>query len=178
MPPERVVRLRLRSVLAVIGMVLAVWGLFHVVSIARQVISWILIALFVALALNPAVEWFQRRGIRRRGIAVAIVYVGVLLVIAGVAYLFVPTLIDQINAFVKAIPGYIHDLTKGKGKLGFLETKYHIVEKVKEAIKKGGVARILGLSGAAISITKSVITIVVATVTILFLTLFMLLEGP
>ena len=36
----------------------------------------------------------------------------------------------------------------------------------------------LGLTGAAISITKSVISLVVATITIAFLTFFMLLEGP
>ena len=35
----------------------------------------------------------------------------------------------------------------------------------------------LGLSGAALSVTKSVITLIVATVTIIFLTFFMLLEG-
>jgi predicted PurR-regulated permease PerM len=36
---------------------------------------------------------------------------------------------------------------------------------------------VLGLSGAALSVTKSVITIIAATVTIVFLTFFMLLEG-
>ena len=36
----------------------------------------------------------------------------------------------------------------------------------------------LGLSGAALSITKSVISIVLGTITIAFLTFFMLLEGP
>jgi predicted PurR-regulated permease PerM len=36
---------------------------------------------------------------------------------------------------------------------------------------------VLGLSGVAVSITKSVITIVAATITIVFLTFFMLLEG-
>ena len=36
----------------------------------------------------------------------------------------------------------------------------------------------LGLTGAAISITKSVISLVLATITITFLTFFMLLEGP
>ena len=36
----------------------------------------------------------------------------------------------------------------------------------------------LGLSGTALAVTKSVITAVVATLTIAFLTLFMLLEGP
>jgi len=69
-------------------------------------------------------------------------------------------------------------VTTGKGRFGFLETKYHIREKVEEQIHKGGAKRLLGLSGAAISITKGVINIVVGTITIVFLTFFMLLEGP
>jgi predicted PurR-regulated permease PerM len=84
-----------------------------------------------------------------------------------------------VNDFVKALPGYVHDVTHGKGRLGFLETKYHIVERVRKAVHEGGTTKkIFGLSGTAISITRSVITVVAATVTIAFLTFFMLLEGP
>jgi predicted PurR-regulated permease PerM len=71
----------------------------------------------------------------------------------------------------------VHRLTHGRGRLGFLERKYHIVEKVREQVDKGGASRVLGLTGTAISVTKSVISIVAATVTIVFLTFFMLLEG-
>src|SRR4029077_9983731 len=61
--------------------------------------------------------------------------------------------------------------------LGFLERKYQVVEKVRAEVKKGGAKRLLGLSGAALSVTKGVITMIVATVTIVFLTFLMLLEG-
>jgi predicted PurR-regulated permease PerM len=45
-------------------------------------------------------------------------------------------------------------------------------------VKSGGVGRFVVGAGAAISVTKSVLTIIVATLTIVFMTLFMLLEGP
>jgi predicted PurR-regulated permease PerM len=176
--PERRVRFSLRSVAAVIGLIIVAWALLHVVSIAREVLTWILVALFLALAMNPAVEWFQRHGVRRRGLAVTITFLLVLAAIAGIGATFIPTLVDEVNGFVRKLPDYVHDLTHGRGKLGFLETKYHIVEKVKSAVKKRGAAKVLGLSGAAISITRSVITYIVATITIAFLTFFMLLEGP
>ena len=98
--------------------------------------------------------------------------------IGAIGYAFIPTLVSQVNDFVQAVPGYVQDLTNGKGRLGFLETKYHIVEKIRKAVKEGGATKVLGLTGAAISITKSVISLVVATITIAFLTFFMLLEGP
>jgi predicted PurR-regulated permease PerM len=177
--PERVVRFRLRSVAAVVGLLLAVWVVLHVLIVARQVVTWFLIALFLALALNPAVEWLQRRGITRRGAAVGLTYVAALVVLGAIGFAFVPTLVDQVNNFVQAVPGYVDDLTKGRGRFGFLETKYHVVEKVEEAVHKGDATkRIFGLSGTAIAITKSVISIVAGVVTIAFLTFFMLLEGP
>ncbi len=178
MIPERFVRFRARTVLSVLGIILAVAILVEVVLISRQVLTWVLIALFFALALNPAVDWLQRRGVKKRGLAVGLVYIVVFAAIALVGYVFVPPLIDQINHLVDKIPDYIHDLTKGKGKLGFLERDYHIVEKVEDALHKGGASKLFGFSGTAISITKSVVTIVVAIVTITFMTFFMLLEGP
>jgi predicted PurR-regulated permease PerM len=149
-----------------------------VVWISRHVIVWILISLFLALAMNPAVDWFQRKGIKRRGAAAALTYVLVLAALAAIGALFVPTLVHQVSEFAGKVPDYVRDISHGKGRLGFLETKYHIAERIRSAIKSGGVTKVLGLSGTAISITKSVITIVVGIVTIVFLTFFMLLEGP
>lgn len=172
------VRFSVRSVLAVIGLVIAAWALLSILTITRQVITWILVSVFLAMALNPAVEWFMKRGVKRRGAAAGVTYLLALLAIGGIGYAFIPTLVEQVNDFVQALPGYVDDLTKGRGRLGFLQTKYHIVDRIRDAVETGGAAKVLGLTGAAISITKSVITLVVGIITIAFLTFFMLLEGP
>ncbi|HEY6963205.1 MAG TPA: AI-2E family transporter [Gaiellaceae bacterium] len=177
MPPDRVVDLRARTVFRVLMIVLAVAISLEVLWVARHVISWLVIALFLALALDPLVGSIERRSRLGRGAAIGLTYLLVLVVIAAVGATFVPKLVDEVNGFVQALPDYVHNLTHGRGRLGFLETKYHIVEKVRKSVKEGGATKVLGLSGAAVSITKSVITIVAATVTIVFLTFFMLLEG-
>jgi predicted PurR-regulated permease PerM len=174
---ERLVRFRPRAILTVIGVVLAAAVALQVLWVTRSVIIWVLIAVFLAMALNPAVELLVGRGMRR-GPAVGIVFVGAILVIAGIAATFVPTLIREVNDLADAIPGYIDDLTSGRGKLGFLERDYQIVEKARDAIEKSGVGGVLGLSNTALSLTKSILNAVIAVVTIAFLTLFMLLEGP
>jgi predicted PurR-regulated permease PerM len=176
---ERVIRFRVRTILAIFGLAIAVWAVLHLVSIARHVLVWVAISLFLALAINPLVEWLQRRpGLHRRGAATSIAVLLVLLFFAAIGALFIPTVIDNVNKFVDAVPGYVHDLTKGRGRLGFLEMKYHVVEKVREQVQNGGAKRLLGLSGTAVSVTKGVVNIVVGTLTIAFLTFFMLLEGP
>ena len=175
--PERLVDFRARTILRVLLIVICVAVTLEVIWVARHVLAWVVIALFLALALNPLVGWIQRRMHLGRGLAIGVAYILVLIVLAGVGATFVPKLTEEVNGFVQATPGYVEDITHGRGRLGFLETKYHIVEKVREQIKKGGTSRVLGLSGTAVSITRSVVTLVAASITIVFLTFFMLLEG-
>src|SRR4029077_3991882 len=132
------------------------------------IMSWLLIALFLALALNPAVEFLQRNGLKRRGAAAGVTFVLAIAALAGLGALFVPPLVDQVNNFADRVPDYVRDLTHGRGRLGFLETRYHIVERVKHAIQTGGVGRLTVGAGAALTVTKSVLTAVAATLTIAF----------
>ena len=174
---ERVVRFRATTILAVLGISIAVAVLLQVLWIARQVLVWILIALFLTLALNPAVDWFQRHGVPRRGLATGLTFILALGAIALLGALFIPTVVREVNGFVEALPGYVNDVTNRKGRLGFLESKYNVTERVRSAVEDGGASSLLGLTGTALAITKGIITFIVATVTIVFMTLFMLLEG-
>jgi predicted PurR-regulated permease PerM len=175
---ERVVSFRPRTVLMVIGILIGVAIALEIVWISRHVISWIFIAIFLSLALNPAVDRLERRIGNRRGAATGVVFLATLAAIAGIGALFIPTLVHQVNDFANQVPNYLDDLTKGRGRLGFLETKYHLVQKARDALKEGGAKRLFGLSGTALALTKSVITVVLSIVTIAFMTFFMILEGP
>ena len=175
---ERIVRFRPRTILVILAIVLGVAALLWLVWHARQVITWVFIALFLALALNPLVEWLQHRGVRRRGAAAGIAFGLAIVLIAALGGIFVPTLVGEVNDFADAVPGYVEDITEGRGRLGFLQTEYQIVDRVEEAIGSGGASQILGGAGAAVDVTRSILTIVVATITIVVMTFFMLLEGP
>jgi predicted PurR-regulated permease PerM len=173
----RVVRVEARTVVNVLLIVLAFAILLEVIWLSRQVLTWILVALFLALALNPAVQFFENRGLRR-GYAAALTSLLTLLAIFGLSSLFVPTLVNEANEFVRAVPDYVEDVTEGRGRLGDLAERYDIVQRVRDAAEGGGAAGVLGISGTALAITERVITAIVAAVTIAFLTFFMLLEGP
>jgi predicted PurR-regulated permease PerM len=176
--PERIVRVRPTTVLAVLGLTFGFLLLLYITWISRQVLTWILVALFLALALNPAVEAIQRRGITNRGMATALTFLIALLAIAGAGSLFIPTLVDEAQGFVEKLPDYIRDVSEGRGPLGELAEEYQLEQRVREAVEEGGAAGLLGLSGTALAVTESVLTFIVAVVTITFLTFFMLLEGP
>ncbi len=175
--PVRVVDFLPRTVFRVVGILIAIAIVLEVVWIARHVLTWIFIALFLALALNPAVDRLERR-IKRRGLATGVIYLMALAASVGVAFLFIPTLVHQVNDFAGKVPDYLNDLTKGRGRLGFLQTKYHLVDKAREALNNGGASKLFGVSGTALALAKGIVNVVLATVTIAFMTFFMLLEGP
>jgi predicted PurR-regulated permease PerM len=176
-PDERVISFRPRTIITAAVLIVAIGVVLWVVWVSRRVLIWTFVSAFLAVALNPAVGALQRRGIHRRGAAAAVVYVLMVAIIAGLGALLIPTLVNQVNDLVDAAPGYVQDLTHGRGPLGFLETKYHVVERVQDAVKGNGSGRLAGGATAALDVTRSVITFVAGVVTIAFMTFFMLLEG-
>jgi predicted PurR-regulated permease PerM len=97
-----------RSVLRVVLIVLAVVGVLLLVRMLWVPIAWIILATFLAIALSGPVNILARR--MRRGLAIAIVYLTVLLVPIGLAGLIVPPLVRQGVDFVENLPQYSNDL--------------------------------------------------------------------
>jgi predicted PurR-regulated permease PerM len=174
---ERLVSFRPRTVLMVVGILLATFIVLQILWISRHILSWIFIAIFLALALNPAVDRVEQ-WTKRRGIAAGLVFIVALATAVAIGALFIPTLVNQVNDFAHKVPDYLDDITKGRGRLGFLQEKYHLVDKARDALDKGGASKLLGISGTAFALAKGVVTAVLATLTILFMTFFMLMEGP
>src|SRR5690348_11451553 len=80
---DRIGPCRPRTVFAVLGILIAVGVVLYVLWVARHVLSWLLISLFLALALNPAVEWLQRHGVPRRGVAAGVAFLVALGLVGG-----------------------------------------------------------------------------------------------
>ena len=176
--PERVVLFRPRTVLQVAGVLLGLAVAMWVVWVSIRVLTWVFVALFLALALEPGVRFLQDRGVKRRGAAAAVIYLSAIAVVALLGALLVPPLVDELQGLGDAAPDYVEDITAGRGPLGFLQTDYHIVDRVREATETGGGSLLGGGAGTVLDVGRGIVTGVVGFVTIVFLTLFMILEGP
>jgi predicted PurR-regulated permease PerM len=176
-PEVRVVTVRPRTILVVLGITVLVGLVLLLGYLAWHVLSWVLIAVLLAAALNPAVEVFERRGMSRPW-AASLVFLLALLVITGLGFLVIPPLLTQVSEFIEAIPDFIDDITRGRGPVGFLQDDYQIVDRIREAIEEQGTAGVLGLSEPVLDVVRSVVTAIVGVITVVFLTFFMLLEGP
>jgi predicted PurR-regulated permease PerM len=81
------------------------------VSNLATVIIYIVLALFAALGIEPVVNTLVRRGVKR-GWAIAIVFFGLTLLLVGILWLVIPTVIQQISQFVQDIPSLVNAAEK------------------------------------------------------------------
>src|SRR5688572_29357228 len=94
----------LTFILVYIGIILFVWS-------TRQVWVLLIVAFFLALALNPPVSWPAKKLFRgRRGLATGIAYLLVLSVLGILLYATVPPLVDQTQQLYNNLPEYIENL--------------------------------------------------------------------
>ncbi|WP_141898224.1 AI-2E family transporter [Paramicrobacterium agarici] len=93
--------------LVTIGVLLAV-ALGVAVSSLSTVLIYLLFAVFLALAIEPAVKWCSRRGISRPW-AIVIVFAGVFIVLGGILGFAIPILVGQIALFARSVPALIDE---------------------------------------------------------------------
>ncbi|GAC1440349.1 MAG: AI-2E family transporter [Mycobacteriales bacterium] len=159
---------------ASLGVALA-YGLVSALIAVRSVLILILISAFLAIGLNPAIEALERRGVRRGG-AVAIVLVGVLLFFVGFGFAVVPPIIDQGSQFVHKAPEYVRHL-QSNSRVASLDAKYHFLGKLKAYVDKP--ERLGGpLFGGVLGAGKVVFGAVLQAITVLTLTLYLMANLP
>ena len=148
--------------------------LLYTLYLVRSVIGLILIAVFLSIALGPAVDFFARRGVPR-GLSILGVFVCVFLVIFAIGMLVVPPVVDQVEALAQDAPGYIDDLRKNST-LRRYDDEYDISSRLTEQVA-GLPSRLGDAVGALQSVTLGVFTTLVQLLTVLTITFFLLLDG-
>jgi predicted PurR-regulated permease PerM len=160
-----------------IGALLALTMLQALAS-ASAVFILIIISIFLAAGLNPAVMFFQNRGLNR-GASVGAVMASVLLFVAAFIAIAVPPLIDQGNQLLDNAPALIKDLNNNAF-INDLNNKYGVIDslqtKIDSLIKDGQFA--ITAFGGVIGVGKAVVSGLVSTITILVLTLYFLASLP
>jgi predicted PurR-regulated permease PerM len=160
-----------------IGALLALTMLQALAS-ASAVFILIIISIFLAAGLNPAVMFFQNRGLNR-GASVGAVMASVLLFVATFIAIAVPPLIDQGNQLLDNAPALIKDLNNNAF-INDLNNKYGVIDslqtKIDSLIKDGQFA--ITAFGGVIGVGKAVVSGLVSTITILVLTLYFLASLP
>jgi predicted PurR-regulated permease PerM len=167
-------RQTLRTVLIVVAVALTL----YLIYLLRRPLTWIFIAAFIAIALAGPVNFLQRR--MPRGLAIALVYIGLILVPFALIGVLVPPIVTQANNLVEKLPQYARDFSDfvaGNSTLHRLQTDYNITQKLEEQASKLP-SRIGDAAGVLSDIGLGLVNSIFSAVTILILSIFLMGAGP
>ena len=167
-----------RAIARTVLIVVAVLMLLYVIYLLRKPLSWLVIAAFIAVAAAGPVNVLQRH--MRRGLAIALVYLGLLLIPIGLGALLVPPLVGQAEDLADNAPEYVLDVeefVQDNKTLNNLNDDYAITTKLSEEAEKLP-EKIPDAAGVLSDIGVGLVNSVFAGVTIFILSIFMVGGGP
>jgi predicted PurR-regulated permease PerM len=175
--PTRANDLPVRTILRIVGVVVLAAIALYLVYLLRKPIGWVLTATFVAVALSAPVNNLNRH--MRRGLAIAIVYLGLIAVPIGITALMVPPLVTQGTGLANDLPSYansVQDFVHKNKRLRKLDEKYDITGELNKQARTlpnriGDAAKVLGDIGLGL------VNSVFALLNILILSIFIVARG-
>ncbi len=172
-PPWLTVRAVVRTVITVVAVLITL----YLIYLLRKPIGWLLIALFLAIALSGPVNFLHR--VMKRGFAISIIYLALLLVPVGIAAIVIPPIVNGAEDLAQNAPQYAKDVTdyvNENDRLRELDDKYDLTEKLEEEAAKLP-SKVGDAAGLLRDVGFGIVNSIFALVTILILTAFMLGGG-
>jgi len=158
--------------------VFVAYGLYRILGQLTQVITLLVVALFLTLTLNPLVEGLSRRGLRRSG-SVAIVFAGLVAVFTALGFVVVPPVAQQGGLLADNAPKYLDGLLSNQF-LQDLDSHYQVLDKFQVEFEKlvtnGNFMS--GVFGGVLGAGKALASGFFAFLTVLVLTLYFLSSLP
>jgi predicted PurR-regulated permease PerM len=151
------------------GALLAIWLGQRFTDIG-SVLVLVVIALFLAAGLNPAVELLERRGLGRSWSVFAVI-IGVLVALTLFVVAIVPVISDQVTALTANAPGWIDDL-QHNAQIERLDQQYGILDRLQQYVANGDYAS--GLFGGVLGFGLAVLSLLGNAFVVVVLTLYFL----
>ena len=141
--------------------------LWAAVTSAQGVLLLIVLALVIAIGLEPVVAMLERRRVPRWA-GVAIVSLGVLAVLAAFLALAIPAIVSEVNRLIELGPHYLQSLQSKSSLLGRLNRQFHLVSALRKALSGLSLSTVgsglLGVGKTALNAITDIFIVVVATI--------------
>jgi predicted PurR-regulated permease PerM len=154
-----------RVVLTIAGVAAILLVLWSVVNI----VVLIAMAAVLAIGLDPAVRFFERRG-ESRGRAVALISVSVTALVILFAWLVIPRIVTQVGELADDIPNYIERLSARDDAIGRYFRENDVSERLEDFVADlpekvtGSFGTIVGVAGRVGSAIFNIVTVAILTI--------------
>lgn len=153
--------------------VLAVAVAAVLVYAARNLLVQVVIAVFIAVGLDPAVRWLIARRVKRSH-AVAVIGLVTLAAVVALVWIFTPTLMGQARHLTTDFPGYLTRLREQSPGLVSIETRLNLQPKIDAWVQEMP-GRI---SSQALTLGRQFFGAVVNVLLVIVLTIYLMLDLP
>lgn len=166
-----------RITLVACAVVSAVVAVVYTIARLSHIVTLLIVALFIAVVLAPAVDALVRRLRFPRGLAVLSVFLIGVIVFSAMTFAFVTPIVNESRDFVSDLPIFVEDAKAGRGRVGGLVKQYNLDELVADNQDKLEAAR-AELGNRAVPLAGTVASSAAAVLTVIVLSVLMLLAGP
>lgn len=148
-----------------------VGGVLWAAWTARNVLILVLVAAVLAVGMDPAVRWSQRRLRLSRPLATTAIILGVLGILGLFIALVVPPIVTEFQALVDRAPQYLQEARESGGWIGDLEEQFEISRRLEElaqdapSIAASSLSGLLGFLGTVAGGVFNAFTILVLVIT-------------
>ncbi len=154
--------------------VFVAWSLVQAVVRASSVLLLIMVAIFLAIGLNPTVEWLMRRAMRRP-FAVTLVFILFLGGSVGFAVAIAPPVLEQSQEFVDRAPAVLDDLQESPT-IARLNEDFGVLDRARDYITSENLGS--RVFGGILGVGMFVLGALFSALTVLILTLYFLAALP
>jgi predicted PurR-regulated permease PerM len=171
-PPRRIISATIIVVAIALG--------FYLLYQFRMVVLSLFAAIVLSTALRPAVDWLQKRGVRR-GVGVALILILSLVILVGLILLLLPLITEQVAAVAETLSGYYRSVRSSmvaSNNLFLQRVALQLPSEFPPAALEPTAETDLGSDiGMAFGIGGAVLRTILLVAAILLLTFYFVLEG-
>ncbi|CAB5106703.1 MAG: AI-2E family transporter [Actinobacteria bacterium] len=152
--------------------------LMRALASVSQIFVLILIALFLATGLNPAVEALRRKNLSR-ATAVAIIFTSVIAFVIFFAFVVAPPVVSQGTQLINKAPALLNDLTSNDA-INKLNEQYGIIDTLQAKLKSvtSDGTLLVTTFGGVLGVGKTILSGFFSFLTVLVLTLYFITSLP
>jgi predicted PurR-regulated permease PerM len=155
-----------------LGAAATIIGLYSLYTV-RAILVRILVALFIAVSLDPAVRQLAKRGVRR-GLAVTLIFALALLLVSAFLISVIPPLVSQFGNLVDDLPGYLTRLQSRSSQFRELNDRFNLSDQLQGMV--GTLPSRLG--SGVLGFTSRVFGAVFNGLTVLVFTVYFMADMP
>lgn len=166
-----------RAILRVVATVVASVFALYLIFLLKTPIFWLFFATFIAVAVSAPVNVISRR--MPRGAAIALVYLGLILVPIAIGAVLVPPAVRAATSLVSNFPSYVGDLdevVQDSEQLRNLNENFNFTEELQQ-LAADAAGRLDDAAAALADVGAGLVGSLFAIFTILIMSIFIVSQG-